>query len=77
MVSADALVSVLLGLIGGFLLSLLLMPMLSRLLFGVKPGNGANYATILAVLLLVSALAASFPVRRATSIDPLIALRYE
>ena len=76
-VSADALVSVVLGLIGGFLLSLLLMPMLSRMLFGVKPANGVNYAIILVVLLLVSALAASFPVRRATRVDPLIALRYE
>jgi putative ABC transport system permease protein len=76
-VSADALVSVLLGLLSGFLLSLLLIPTLQRLLFGVKPGNGVNYAIILAVVLLVSALAASFPVRRATSIDPLIALRYE
>jgi ABC-type antimicrobial peptide transport system permease subunit len=67
----------LVGLIGGFLLSLLLMPMLSRLLFGVKPGNAVNYGIILTVVLLVSALAAAFPVRRATGIDPLIALRYE
>ena len=77
MVSAGALVSVFVGLAGGLLLSMLLMPMLQRLLFGVKPGNGANYAVILAVVLLVSALAASFPVRRATGIDPVIALRYE
>jgi len=77
MVSADALVSVLVGLVGGFLLSLLLMPMLQRLLFGVKPGNAVNYSIILAVVMVVSALAASFPVRRATGIDPLIALRYE
>ncbi len=77
MVFADGFASVLLGLASGFLLSLVLMPLLARLLFGVKPGNPANYAIIMVVVLLVSAFAAFLPARRAMNIDPVTALRYE
>jgi ABC-type antimicrobial peptide transport system permease subunit len=77
MVLADGLAWVLPGLLAGFLLSLLVTPLLGRLLFGVKPGNAENYALIFGVVLLVSALAAFLPARRAMNIDPLTALRYE
>lgn len=77
MVLSEVLVSVSLGLASGFLLSLAVTPLFNRLLYGIKPGNPANYLTIFIVLLLVSSLAASFPARRATRIDPLLALRYE
>jgi putative ABC transport system permease protein len=77
MVLADGLAWVLPGLAGGFVLSLLVTPMLARFLFAVKPGNTENYALIFAVVLGVSALAAWLPARRAMNIDPLTALRYE
>jgi putative ABC transport system permease protein len=77
MVLADGFASVLVGLACGFLLSLVLTPLLARLLFGVKPGNAENYAEILVIVLLVSALATFLPARRAMKIDPLRALRYE
>jgi predicted permease len=77
MILADGFAWVLPGVLGGVLLSLLVTPLLERLLFGVKPGNPENYALILAVVLLVSALAAFLPARRAMKIDPLTALRYE
>jgi len=77
MVLSEVLVSVWLGLASGFLLSLGVAPLLNRLLYGIKPGNPANYLTIFIVVLFVSSLAASFPMRRATRIDPLRALRYE
>jgi ABC-type antimicrobial peptide transport system permease subunit len=64
-------------LVTGFLLSLAVGPLLARLLYGVKPGNAENYAAILAVVVLLSALAAFLPARRAMNIDPLAALRYE
>lgn len=76
-VLADALVSVCLGVVIGFPLSLLATPVLSRLLFGVTPYSLANYAMILIAILLVSAIAVVIPVRRATRIDPLVALRHE
>lgn len=76
-VLADALVSVCGGISAGFLLSLAVVPVFSRLLYGVKPYNPINYAVILVVILLVSAVAVAIPVRRALRTDPLIALRYE
>jgi predicted permease len=77
MVLADGFTWVLPGLVTGFLLSLAVGPLIARLLYGVKPGNAENYAVILAVVVLLSALAAFLPARRAMSIDPLAALRYE
>jgi putative ABC transport system permease protein len=77
LVLADVLVSVCAGTATGFALSLATAPILSRLLFGVKPYNLANYAVILVAILLVSSIAVVIPVRRAIRIDPLVALRHE
>jgi putative ABC transport system permease protein len=77
MVLADGFIWIVPGLVTGFLLSLAVGPLLARLLYGVKPGNAENYAVILAVVVLLSALAAFIPARRAMKVDPLAALRYE
>ncbi|MFZ0821163.1 MAG: ABC transporter permease [Candidatus Acidiferrales bacterium] len=77
MVLANSLKPVLLGLVAGVLMSLAMSPLLADLLFGVEPGDWANYAAIVAVVLLVSLLASFIPARRATRIDPLVALRHE
>jgi putative ABC transport system permease protein len=51
--------------------------LLSKMLFEVKPGDPMTYAGVI-VLLGAVALAASYiPARRATKVDPLIALRQE
>jgi len=65
------------GLAAGFLLSLMVTPLLAGLLFGVTPGDPANYALISVVVIVVSALASLVPARRATEIDPLRALRHD
>lgn len=77
MVLRDGFSSVLPGLAAGFALSFALTPLLANLLFGVRPRDFVNYLTIAAILLLVSALAAFLPARRAMRVDPLTALRYE
>jgi putative ABC transport system permease protein len=66
-------VGIAMGAVGAFALS----KYLKSLLFQVKPGDPWTYAS-LAILLAMVALAASLiPARRATRVDPMIALRYE
>ena len=77
MVLADGFVPVLAGLAAGFTLSLIVTRLVARLLFGVKPGDPANYALILTIVVAVSALAALLPARRAMKVDPWAALRCE
>ncbi len=77
MILADGFAWIFPGLIAGFVLCLVVTPLLAHLLYGVQPTNLANYATMFAGVLVVSGLAAFLPARRAMKIDPLTALRYE
>jgi predicted permease len=77
MILGQGLTSAGLGLIAGFLLSLVVMPLLAGLLFGVTATDPVNYVLICALVLTVSALAAFLPARHAVGIDPIVALRHE
>jgi putative ABC transport system permease protein len=57
--------------------ALALTRLMSSLLFGVDAADPATFAVMVLLLIAVSMFACYLPARRATRIDPLIALRSE
>ncbi|HEX4544070.1 MAG TPA: ABC transporter permease [Candidatus Acidoferrum sp.] len=61
----------------GVAASLGLTRFLGSLLFDVTPTDPTTFALVVALLIAVAALACWIPARRATRVDPMVALRYE
>ena len=70
---ALALLGVTIGVAGAFALTRLM----SSLLFEVNPTDAPTFIAVAVLLLIVALLASYIPARRATKVDPLVALRYE
>ena len=68
---------VLIGLAIGLAASLLLAPLLASLLWGVEPTDAVTLAGVTLLLLAIGATASYLPARRATKVDPMVALRVE
>jgi putative ABC transport system permease protein len=67
----------LIGVILGVVASLALTRLMKSMLFGVQPWDPATIVVVVILLTLVTLLAAYLPARRASRVDPIVALRYE
>jgi len=65
------------GIILGVLASLGLTRFIASQLTGIKPTDAWTFTTVAVIILAVGLAACFFPARRATQVDPLVALRYE
>jgi ABC-type antimicrobial peptide transport system permease subunit len=77
MVIKQGLVLVVFGLVAGVMVAFGATRFLQSLLFGVKPTDPWTFAAVCGLLISVGVLACYIPARRATRVDPMVALRYE
>ena len=77
LIMVRGMIVVLIGIALGIGASLALSRVLETLLFGVKATNVLTMIAASAGLLVIALVACYLPARRATRVDPLVALRYE
>jgi putative ABC transport system permease protein len=77
MILGQGLRTIFIGVAIGIAGSLALTRTVASLLFGVTATDPLTYAAVTGLLILIALLACWVPARRATRVDPLVALRYE
>jgi putative ABC transport system permease protein len=77
MILRSGMTLVVIGLAIGLAGALALTRLMSTLLFEVSPADPITFAAVAVAVILAALLACYIPARRATKVDPLIALRYE
>ncbi len=73
----QAMTPVAIGVVAGLIASIVVGRLLASFLFGVAPADITTMASVVMILAGVAASASFVPARRASRVDPMIALRYE
>jgi ABC-type antimicrobial peptide transport system permease subunit len=73
----QTLVLLALGAAVGVVLALAVVQTASALLFGLEPNDPLTFAAATALLVAIALIASFLPARRASRVDPMVALRYE
>jgi ABC-type antimicrobial peptide transport system permease subunit len=68
---------ILTGVVIGIIVSAGISRALSATLFGLSPLDPVSFAGVSLLLMAIALLATWLPARRATEVDPMVALRYE
>ena len=76
-VLVQGMMPVIIGVCAGALASFFATRAMAKMIFGLKPDDPATFLGIAALFFLVALVSCSIPARRATSIDPMKALRTE
>ena len=77
LVMRESMILVAIGVAIGLAIALGASRFVATLLFGLPPTDPASLAAAIAVMVLVSAFAGYLPARRASRVDPMVALHYE
>jgi putative ABC transport system permease protein len=77
MILQSGLLLVTMGVVPGLVAAFLLTQLIAGLLYDVSPSDPSTFLSVSVALVAMALLASYIPARRAATVDPMVALRYE
>jgi putative ABC transport system permease protein len=77
MILRSGLLLVTMGVVPGLVVAFLLTQLMAGLLYDVSPSDPSTFLSVSVALVAMALLASYIPARRAATVDPMVALRYE